>query len=199
MQLCPSARRLPDMRLHSVRISAGFCILLSILLLTVPLKWLCAALIAAAVHEAGHVMAICLLKKKFYGIEFGFGKTQIFMENSSHLEELLTALAGPMAGILLIQAYRYAPRIAICAALQTAYNCLPLYPLDGGRAVYCLSHLLFGKNAAAIILRAFRYITVAAFILTALMIAIKYHAWSAAMVLFLLSVFAGKKNTLQTC
>lgn len=199
MQLCPSVRQLPDMRQYSFRISAGFYILLSILLLTIPLKWFAAALIAGAVHEAGHVLAICLLRKKLYGIELGFGKTQIEMENSSYFEELLAALAGPLAGLLLLPAYRYVPRIAICAALQTAYNCLPFYPLDGGRVVCCLSHLLFGKNAAAIILRFFRNITVAAFILTSFIIGIKYHAWSAAMVLFLLSVFAGKKNTLQTC
>lgn len=185
------------MRLRNVSVKPGFCILLSVLLLTVPLKWMAAALIAGAVHEAGHIFALRLLKKDIFGMEFGLGKTQIVMENSAPWEELAAAVAGPLAGALLIPAYRYIPRIAICAAIQTAYNCIPIYPLDGGRALYCLSRLLFGETRAKRILDVFRYLTAAVFMLTAILIVKVLQAWSVSAVLLFLSIFAVKKNTLQ--
>lgn len=49
--------------------------------------------------------------------------------------EILSALAGPAGSFLLLSLYRVAPHIAICGLIQGMYNLLPVYPLDGGRAL----------------------------------------------------------------
>ena len=63
--------------------------------------------------------------------------------------ELLCVLAGPVGGLLLASFYRGIPRVAICAAAQSAFNLLPVYPLDGGRAMGCMVELLPVKYRAA--------------------------------------------------
>ena len=67
----------------------------------------------------------------------------------STVRELFCVLAGPIGGMLLSLFFRWIPRVAICAVFQSAFNLLPIYPLDGGRAVGCILELLPDKYRAA--------------------------------------------------
>lgn len=180
------------------RISAGFCIVLCILIATVPLKWLCAALIAAAIHEFGHLAAIFLFKKKVFAFELGIGKAEIIMEPLELQEQLVCACAGPLAGACLIAAYRHFPRIALCAAAQTAYNCIPILPMDGGRVLFCLCHLLFPEKAAYAVLRSIRYLGIIAMLCAVVFIFFVLRLRPAALALFIAVGVVWKKNSLQT-
>ncbi len=127
-------------------------IFLSLLFLILPLRWLLAAIIAAAVHELGHYFAVCLLGGKIRNIRFGMTGAVMEATNLSVYSEILCIMAGPLAGLLLSISIRIFPAIALCAIVQSAYNLLPIYPLDGGKALRCII-LIFGGTE-----RCFRYI-----------------------------------------
>lgn len=105
----------------------------ALLLLTLPLPWLTAAVAAAGIHEAGHLLAIRLLGTPTPKIRVGCRGAKIHTCFSDPWREFLCAAAGPVAGLLLLLAARWFPRIAVCGLVQSIYNLLPIYPLDGGR------------------------------------------------------------------
>ena len=128
---------------HRISISGGACLLLALMLLFLPLQWVAAALLAAAVHEAGHLAAIFLLGGHVHGVEIGMRGALIRVGEMGRGAELACALAGPLAGASMLLFAGTAPRLALCALIHTAYNLLPMYPLDGGRVLACAAALLW--------------------------------------------------------
>lgn len=110
----------------------------ALLLLTLPLPWLAAAVAAAGIHEAGHLLAIRLLGADARKIQVGPTGAKIHTAFSEPWRELLCAAAGPAASLLLLLAIRWFPRTAVCGLVQSTYNLLPIYPLDGGRMLFCV-------------------------------------------------------------
>lgn len=103
------------------------------MVLFVPLKWLFAILLAAAIHELGHILAIRILGGELTGIRVGSGGACIEASLDSTYKAAVCTLAGPAANLALVLLFRWLPRTAICAMIQFLYNMLPIYPLDGGR------------------------------------------------------------------
>ena len=64
--------------------------------------------------------------------------------------EVVCILAGPLGGLSLLLLCRRFPRVAICGMLQSVYNVLPIYPLDGGRALRGILGRLPGENGEKI-------------------------------------------------
>ena len=108
------------------------------LLLILPLPWLGACVTAAAFHELCHLLAAKMVGGQVSGLTIGLSGAKIFACFPNGRGELLTALAGPAGSLLLVFFLPYLPRVALCAGVQGLYNLLPLYPLDGGRALRCL-------------------------------------------------------------
>lgn len=131
----------------SVTVSAPACILLALMLLLLPIKWVFAALLAGLIHEFAHAFTIVACGGRIESVNLGGAGAVISTGQLRWGRELICALAGPFAGLAMIFLAKWMPRVAVCAALQSLYNLLPVYPLDGGRALRCGAQIIFPKWA----------------------------------------------------
>ena len=102
-------------------------------LLMLPFGWFFAAILAAAVHEMGHLIALRCLKQPCLNIRVGVAGAVIETGMLTPFQELLTAAAGPFFSFLPVLFWRLFPRMAVLALIQGLFNLLPVYPMDGGR------------------------------------------------------------------
>ena len=112
-------------------------------------------LLAAAIHEAGHVLALYVVGGRLcqFRITIFGGELQILhSERLSYGRELLAVLAGPAANFLCALLLA---RAAVCCGWEQGYlsagihlllggfNMLPLRALDGGRSLFLVLSWLF--------------------------------------------------------
>lgn len=131
-----------------IRVDSDAILWAAILLVFVPIRWIMAAAAAAIIHELGHLAAILILGCKIRSISLSPRGAVIHTDPLPPGKELLAALAGPVAGLALLTLSEYIPLAAFCAAVQSIYNLLPVYPSDGGRVLYCAAVLLRGEAFA---------------------------------------------------
>ena len=125
------------------RNSAWLLFALALGLLVLPIWWVIAAVLAALWHEACHYIALRLCGGQALALRAGLTGAVMEVRFINPVQELICALAGPMGSLFLLFFAKWLPRTAICAGFQGLYNLLPIYPLDGGRGVRCLTALLF--------------------------------------------------------
>lgn len=123
------------------RVRGGAYIMMGLWLLLVPVRWILGAALAAAVHELGHMAAIWASGGRVWAVEIGALGARIETEPMEPKTELCCALAGPAAGTLVCLFWRWAPEAAVMALVQTVYNLLPVYPMDGGRALRAVRNI----------------------------------------------------------
>lgn len=120
---------------NKLTIRPEFCFVLAMLLLLVPIRWVFAWLFAAVFHELCHIIILRICKCRITRVQIGLRGAIMETDTLSWGREMICALAGPAGGLLLLLFARWLPRTAICSLLLSVYNLLPLYPLDGGRAL----------------------------------------------------------------
>lgn len=113
----------------------GFFPVLALMLLLFPLRFLVGVLLAALIHELGHLLALKIAGGRVLSIRLRSFGARIEAAPMSPGRTALCALAGPAAGALTIFAYKTFPELALAGLVQTVFNLLPVYPLDGGRAL----------------------------------------------------------------
>lgn len=118
-----------------VEVEAGFYLVQGMMLLLFPLRFLVGIVLAALIHELGHLLAIFITGGRVHAIRLRADGAVILSEPMEPGREIICALAGPAAGALMILFLRSYPELALAGLVQTAFNLLPIYPLDGGRVV----------------------------------------------------------------
>ena len=107
------------MKLRAIRILPDFFLCLSFLLLIIPVKWLLSWLIAAALHELFHILALKVCGFQIRMICVGAFGAKIETDAEYGFRSILCALAGPLAGFLLLLFLRKIPMIALCGLFQS--------------------------------------------------------------------------------
>ena len=131
-----------------IQVSGWACVALALTLLVLPLPWVAAAVLAAALHELCHYVAILALGGRVGEIAVGPGGAAMELESLSAVREILAAAAGPVGSLSLTLAGRLFPRLALCGLAQGFFNLLPIYPLDGGRILRRLLELVLPERIA---------------------------------------------------
>ena len=121
-----------------IRISFGFYIFLALLILLLPIQWWLGALLAALIHEGFHVLAILLCRGDILSVTVTGLGAKIDASPMSTGKQVFCVLAGPVGSFSCLIASECFPELALCGFVQGAYNLLPIYPLDGGRALGCI-------------------------------------------------------------
>ncbi len=127
-------------KLHSGK---SVWLLLGLLVLSLPLRWLIAAGVSIAIHELCHYFMVRLCGGEVYSLYFTAGGVKMHTSALTPGKQLLCALAGPLGGLALFFATLKMPRLALCALIHSVLNLAPIYPMDGGRALQSLTELLF--------------------------------------------------------
>lgn len=124
--------------------------LIAALILMLPLDWLAAAILAAIVHELGHLAAIYALGSRPERISIGGAGAKIRTGPLEGKTEFFSTAAGPAASFLLLSVCRFFPKLALCGLVQGMFNLIPVYPMDGGRLLCCLLRRLCPRQAERI-------------------------------------------------
>lgn len=169
--------------MRRVEAAPSACILAAFLLLTLPLRWLLAALFAAGIHELCHALAVRLCGGRIFRIRVGPSGAAMETDGLSFPREMLCALAGPMGSFLLLTLGKWFPEAAICGAVQGMYNLLPVYPLDGGRALRCFLGMVLPEQVGERIARMTGRAVTAALLGVLVYLLIRLDAWPIAAIL----------------
>lgn len=119
----------------SAEITAGFWFSLSVMFILLPLPWLGAIVLSSLIHEMFHVLAMYAMGIRSFRIHMK--STGLYLETDplTARQEMIAAVAGPAGGLLLLLFHHWIPKTAMCAFIQSCFHLLPIYPLDGGRAL----------------------------------------------------------------
>lgn len=123
----------------------SFLLSLVLMVFLLPIQWLSAAMIAALFHECGHFLAVYLMGGTVHDIRLSGSGAMINASGLAPVPEVVCLLAGPLMGLLPALSIRIFPALALCSVIQTLYNLLPIYPLDGGRIMRQIIYLTGGS------------------------------------------------------
>lgn len=164
-----------NMNKFPVQIKPAFAIVAAVAILLFPLKYIQGWVTASVVHELFHLIAIQLMKIRIWGITLDCTGAIIETEPMVPMQELICALLGPLGALLLLITATIAPITAVCALLQSLFNLLPYYPLDGGRVLHNLAEILIGESMAVRVTKCVNIITIIVLSALSVMVQLRYH------------------------
>ena len=124
--------------------------MLAVLCLTVPPDWIASAILAALVHELCHVLAVLTLGGSIESLRLSEKGAVMDAAPMTSGRELICILAGSAGSLGLMAFCRCFPKTALCGLIHGFYNLLPIYPLDGGRALKCILNMVCSPQSSEI-------------------------------------------------
>ena len=186
-------------RMNFFAVGPDFCVVIVLSLLVLPVQWVIGWLIAAGLHEIFHILSMRILGIKILSISLRASGAVIVSEPMDPFTELICTLSGPIGGLSALLLLRLAPQIALCAVIHSVYNLLPVYPLDGGRAVKCTAACFWNDQTVEKISRIITVMTILLLCALGLWVSLRYHLGVLPMILPVAPLILGIcKNSLQS-
>ncbi|MDD7676210.1 MAG: hypothetical protein PUJ09_06220 [Eubacteriales bacterium] len=152
-----------------LRISIFGILMLLILLFGDSTGYALIAVIAAAVHETGHIVAALILRMRLDSFSLGLlgARLGLSLPLYSYRKELLLSLSGPVSNIVTGGAAIYIYNVcraadsgpepllffSVASMFLAGLNLLPVQSFDGGRIFMCLAAPVMGIFTAERVLR----------------------------------------------
>lgn len=136
-------RKSPEILLN---LSVQAYLLLALIVLVIPIGWILSGMLAAVFHELCHYAVILFCSGNITQVRICDNGVVIEAADLQPWQELLGEIAGPIGSFLLVTFIRRFPILGICAFVQGAFNLLPVFPLDGGRAVRTLIEMVHPRD-----------------------------------------------------
>lgn len=178
----------------ATQVRPAFFLTAAFALVLLPAKWLLAWGIASLFHEACHILCLRLMGLRILTVILDGNGTRMEVEPMLPLQEFICALSGPIGALLLLVFSAHFPALSICALLQSAFNLLPIYPLDGGRALHNLILILLDEKKAVLFTECVNIATLGLLGAFSVVLQLKYGCGLAPMVLTLLLYFRSRKS-----
>lgn len=131
-----------------LRVTPEACVAAAAVLLLIPIPWAFAWFVAVICHELFHCFALMLCRKNIQEVVIGVNGADIKTSMLTDAQNLFCALAGPIGGFSLLLISNVFPRLAICGFLQSVFNLIPIYPMDGGRVLRGFTGLFLSEHSA---------------------------------------------------
>lgn len=138
---------------NKIAVSTDFYFVVAFAVLLVPLRWICAWILALTFHELLHYLALRICGGTVENIRIGCRGVLMQTQPLSYGKVAFCAYSGPVGALVLLLFACYIPRTAVCTFLLSAYNLLPVFPLDGGRGLGAVLMCFFPENIAKRVLQ----------------------------------------------
>lgn len=162
-----------NFNLFGVKIEIGFLFTASIAFLLVfnVNELIRLSILFSLIHELGHLIAIMLCKEKPERISFGpFGMTIVRESDitQDYQKEFITAVAGPLTNFFTALIFHLINiklqnelilKIIIVNLIIGSFNIMPVFALDGGRALESILKYNFEEETSERILKTVSFVT----------------------------------------
>ena len=183
----------------NITINGSWWLLYGAALLFVPLKWILGWVLAALIHELGHFAAMKLLQIDIRAFKISAFGACIVAGPATPLKEFICALSGPLAGLSTLFFMRNFPYIALSAAVQSIFNLIPVYPLDGGRAFRSILAAILPEETICRVITYTGTVVIGIFLLLGTCLSINYKLGIVPVLFPSLPILVSAvKNSLQT-
>lgn len=163
------------MPVHNIKIEVSFYIALAVAIILLPVRLVFSWVIAVAVHEFAHYLALKLTGVDVYKIRVSLSGVRMGVDELSGWRAVVCSLAGPIGGLLPLIIRRWMPCTAICATLHSCYNLIPIFTLDGGRALEAVLVKVLGNRVGDRVHFIFSCTLVCAIIVATFYVCLRYN------------------------
>ncbi len=133
-------------------VTPGFILVLAAVYCVDPGGLLPAFLLGAGLHELGHLAVLALYRQPIHRLRLTAMGAVLETDTLPYGQEFFCALAGPAANLVLFACLRRVwPTAAVVSLGLGLFNLLPIWPLDGGRALAALAERFTCPEESAVI------------------------------------------------
>lgn len=139
--------------MRHLKLEPGWVLLLCALYYFDPMGVFWPFVAAVFCHELGHAVALWVMGVPILQLRLELAGAALVTAPMDYRSEILCALAGPAANLLLLTLRHRFPTFAMLSLLLAAFNLLPVFPLDGGRILRAGLLLRCDERTVTIVMR----------------------------------------------